>query len=141
LDISAQMGNMCHKSIHHRWVLALLDIYEQEWPELDYSISVHSMSSSMFLLVSYLGRMQGFEVMWTDLAALRYNLQFCKDSKDKSAISWPILGRSKGHNRQRMYYMIPIAGTINSGIGFLKWTQQVMCQLAIKVHRDGWALQ
>ena len=56
----------------------MLDSYEEEWRRDGYEMSKSRMCSCMFLLVSGLGGMRGFEVMWTDLAALRYDLFFVK---------------------------------------------------------------
>ena len=39
---------------------------------------LHSLRSVMFLLVSCLGGMRGYEVVWTDLGALNYDLDYCK---------------------------------------------------------------
>ena len=51
-------------------LLALLKIYELEWQEYRYAIPMVSIYSVMFLLVTFLGGMRGYEVMWTDLGAL-----------------------------------------------------------------------
>jgi hypothetical protein len=95
----------------------------------------------MFLLVASLGGMRGFEVMWTDLAALRYDLDYCKDSGDLSAVSWPIVGRFKSHNGILGCYMIPIAGKTKSGINFFRWMQRFVGRLAQLGRTDGWAFQ
>ena len=44
-------------------------------------MSVRSVCAAMFLLVSCLGGMRGYEVVWTDLGALRYDLQYCEDCR------------------------------------------------------------
>jgi hypothetical protein len=95
----------------------------------------------MFLLVSCLGGMRGFEVMWTDLAALRYDIGFCEDNHDFSAIAWPVVGRFKAHDGQLGCYMVPIAGTTNSGVTFFKWTQRFVGRLAMDGHCQGWAFK
>jgi hypothetical protein len=79
--------------------------------------------------------------MWTDLAALRYNLGFCEDNYDFSAISWPVVGRFKAHTGQLRCYMVPIAGTTNSGITFVKWTQRFVGRLAMDGYCQGWAFK
>ena len=38
--------------------------------------------SVMFLLVSTLGGMRGYGVVWTDLAALRYDVRYAKQQGD-----------------------------------------------------------
>jgi len=95
----------------------------------------------MFLLVACLGRMRGFEVMWTDLAALRYDVCYCEDQDDYSAIAWPVVGRFKAHNGHAGCYMIPIAGTTNSGIPMFVWTQRFLNHLADMGYDDGWAFR
>jgi hypothetical protein len=52
--------------------LALIEVIEEEWQTFYLQISVFLMSTCMFLLVYCIGGMRGFEVVWTDLAALRY---------------------------------------------------------------------
>lgn len=51
----------------------LLESYEADWNDAGYQMPVKIISSCMFLLTSSLGGMRGFEVMWMDLAALRYD--------------------------------------------------------------------
>jgi hypothetical protein len=98
---------------------ALLQMYEDEWNNPEKEMPLKTLCSCMFLLVSSLGGMRGFEVMWTDLAALRYDLEYCKDIGDTSAVSWPVVGRFKAHNGVLGCYMITIAGKTNSGVKFL----------------------
>ena len=58
-----------------------------------------------------------------------------------SAISWPIVGRFKAHGGVAGCYMIPIAGTTNSGIKFFEWTQRFVMCLAKEGISEGWAFQ
>lgn len=102
---------------------------------------LQSISAVMFLLVSCLGGMRGYEVMWTDLAALRYDLQYCEDLGDQSAISWPIVGRFKARGGIADCYMVPIAGETRSGIKFLEWTRRFVVRVAQEGHCDGWAFR
>jgi hypothetical protein len=51
-------------------LLALVQMYQQEWDEMHLHMPLSSVCACMFLLVSSLGGMRGFEVVWTDLAAL-----------------------------------------------------------------------
>ena len=51
-------------------LLALLEMYEEEWQTYYLRMLLLSVGACMFLLVSCLGGMRGFEVVWTDLAAL-----------------------------------------------------------------------
>ncbi len=79
--------------------------------------------------VSYLGGMRGFEVVWTDLAALRYGIAYCEAAENVSAVSWPIMGRFKAWHGILDCYMIPIAGVTHLGIQFFTWSQRFVQQL------------
>jgi hypothetical protein len=141
--ISAQMGDIVSQDRAYTLdiIHKLLESYENDWENLGYQIPVGIICSCMFLLVSSLGGMRGFEVMWTDLAELRYDLEYCEDTGDESAVSWPIVGRFKAHDGQLGCYMIPIAGTTNSGISFFKWTQRFVGRLALAGYTDGWVFR
>ena len=76
-------------------LLALVEMYKQEWQTFNLQMPLPSVCACMFLLVSSLGGMHGFEVVWTDLAALWYNISFCETAENESAVSWPIVGRFK----------------------------------------------
>ncbi len=105
-------------------LLALLEMYEDEWQTFYLRMPLISICACMFLLVSSLGCMRGFEVVWTDLAALQYDLAYCEAAEDETAVSWPIVGRFKARRGVLDCYMIPIAGTTFSGIRFFNWTQR-----------------
>ena len=119
----------------------LLESYEKEYQDYGLSMSDTSMQAVMFLLLTSLGGMRGFEAVWTDLAALRYDVAYCEDMDDYSAVSWPIVGRFKAHHGMAGCYMIPIAGTTNSGIEFFRWTQRFIIHLARRGLENGWAFQ
>ena len=95
----------------------------------------------MFLLLTCLGGMRGYEAVWTDLAGLRYDVNYCESMDDYSAVSWPIVGRFKAHHGVTGCYMIPIAGTTTSGITFFTWTQRFICRLGREGRVDGWAFR
>lgn len=84
-------------------VLAVVEDFEIEWQDLGYAMPVSSMNACLFFLVSCLGGMRGFEVVWTDLAALRYDLAYCDEQDDHSAVSWP--GLSLGGSSLSMVLM------------------------------------
>jgi len=100
-----------------------------------------SMSACMFLLVSCLGGMRGFEVVWTDLAALRYDIAYCEASENDTAVSWPVVRRFKARHGILDCYMIPIAGVTFSGIRFFSWTQRFVRRLENEGLEDGWAFR
>lgn len=142
--INARMGDVVSQDRAYsiEVLLKLLEMFEEEWESHGLSIPLNTMCAAMFLLVSSLGGMRGFEVVWTDLAALRYDLQYCEDLDDESVVSWPVVGRFKARNGVLDCYMIPIAGTTaNSGIRFFDWTQRFVRRLAAEGHEDGWAFK
>jgi hypothetical protein len=143
LGVSARMGDIVSQDRAYTFQIihALLQTYEEEWNNPEKEMPLKKLCSCMFLLVSSLGGMRGFEVMWTDLAALRYDLEYCEDIGNTSAVSWPIMGHFKAHNGLLCCYMIPIAGKTNLGIKFFEWTQRFVGQLASMGRVDGWAFQ
>jgi hypothetical protein len=88
-----------------------------------------------------LGGMRGFEVVWTDLVALRYDLAYCKAAEDDPAVSWLIVGRFKAHHGILDCYMIPIAELTFSGIRFFTWTQCFVQRLALEGFEDDWVFR
>ena len=120
---------------------ALLAMYEAQYQEAGNLIPLNALCSCMFLLLTCLGGMRGYEAVWTDLAALRYDVNYCEETEDESAVSWPIVGRFKAHGGHAGCYMIPIAGTTNSGITFFRWTRRFILRLGKEGHVDGWAFK
>ena len=121
-------------------LLKILEIFEDEYQELGTSMPHHSICACMFLLVTCLGGMRGYEAMWTNELALRYDIEFCEESEDP-AVSWPIVGRFKSHAGIAGCYMIPIAGETNSGIQFFRWTQRFLLALSRNEQHGGWVFQ
>ena len=80
-------------------------------------------------------------MVWTNLEALRYDLIYCEDLGDESAISWPIVGRFKARGGVADCYMIPIAGTTRSGIQFFEWTKRFVVRLSQEGLDQGWAFR
>ena len=116
--IAAQMGDVVQDRAYIIEVLlALLEMCEEEWQTFYLRIPLNSICACVFLLVSSLGGMGGFKVVWTDLAALRYDLAYCEAAEDETAVLWPmIVGRFKARHGVLDCYMIPIARTTFSGI-------------------------
>ena len=83
--INARMGDVVSqdRAFTIEVLHALLEMYEVEWQSTGYyTMPMESMYSVMLLLVLCLGGLRGFEVMWTDLAALRYDVSFCNELDD-----------------------------------------------------------
>ncbi len=123
--ICARMGDVITQDRAYtiEVLLALLEMYKEEWQTYYLQMPLLSVCACMFLLVSCLRGMQGFEVVWTDLAALRYDIAHCESAEDDLADSWPIVGHFKGRHGILDCYMIPIAGVTSLGIQFFTWTQ------------------
>jgi hypothetical protein len=66
--ICAQMGDIItqDRAYTNEVLLALVEMYEQEWQMFNLQMPLPSVCACMFLLVSSLGGMHGFEVVWTD---------------------------------------------------------------------------
>lgn len=141
--VSARMGDVVRQDRAYSMdvLLALIAMYEEEWKQLQYEIPLESMYSLMFLLITCLGGMRGFEAVWTDLGALRYDVEHCESLEDESAISWPIVGRFKMEDGRVGCHMIPIAGTTDHGIRFFLWTQRFIGRLAVEGWTSGWAFR
>jgi hypothetical protein len=67
--------------------------------------------------------MRGYEVVWTDLAALHHDIQRCEFEEDYTGVGWPLVGRFKMEGGSVGGHLIPIAGTTKSGVEFFKWAQ------------------
>jgi len=71
-------------------------------------------------------RNEGLWVVWTDLAALLYNVTYCEAAEDDTAVSWPVVGRFKSRHGILDCYMI------------FTWTQRFIRRLAREGYEDGW---
>jgi hypothetical protein len=96
--ICARMGDVVTQDRAYtiELLLALIEIYKEEWQTYYLHMPLVSVCVCIFLLVSCLGGMRGFEVVWTDLSALKYDIAHCESAEDDLAVSWPIIGRFKG---------------------------------------------
>jgi hypothetical protein len=73
-------------------------MFEEKWQTFYLQMPLRSICACMFFLVSCLGGMRGFKVVWMDLAALRYDIVYCKAAENNSAVSWPVMGRFKARH-------------------------------------------
>jgi hypothetical protein len=122
-------------------LLALIEMYKQEWQTYYLQMPLLSISACVFLLVSALGGMTAYEVVWTDLTALLYIVTYCEAAEDNKAVSWLAVGRFNSRHGILDCYMIPIAGVTHLGIQFFTWTQRFIQHLAQEGYEDGWAFQ
>jgi hypothetical protein len=117
----------------------VLRMFENEWEELDGDPPLLWISAVTFFLASCLGGMRGFEVVWTDLAALIHDMRRLEEDDDDSGIGWPIVGRFKAEGGGVGGHVIPIAGVTSSGIEFYKWVQRFVHCLKRANRTEGWA--
>lgn len=119
----------------------LLRRFEFEWErqEAKGEIDMHWLSAVMFLLVSSFGGMRGYEVVWTDLAALLHDMARCEEEEDYTGVGWPLVGRFKMEGGGVGGHVIPIAGTTDSGVQFFKWAQRFCFHLVSAGRTFGWA--
>ena len=119
----------------------LLLRFEAEWDRQQSAddVDVVWVSAVMFLLVSSFGGMRGYEVVWTDLAALLHDIQRCELEEDYSGVGWPLVGRFKMEGGGIGGHVIPIAGTTKSGVEFFKWAQRFAFVVSRNGRSSGWA--
>lgn len=101
LGISTRMGDIVSQDWAYtiQALHALLKSFQEEWLADSFDMDSQSLFTCMFLLESCLGGMRGFEVVLTDLAALRYDLECYESMLDYSVVSWSVVGRFKGHDK------------------------------------------
>jgi hypothetical protein len=115
--------------------------FEAEWERQQAADDIDPIwvSAVMFLLTSSLGGMRGYEVVWTDLAALYHDIQRCELEEDYTGVGWPLVGRFKMEGGGAGGHVIPIAGTTKSGIEFFKWAQRFVFVITANGRTTGWA--
>jgi len=93
--MGARMGNEVRQDRAYTLALVhkLLEMYEQDWEDNKFNIDLQTLSAAMFLIITCCGGMRGYEAVWTDLSALRYDVAYCEAQGDYSAVSWPLVGR------------------------------------------------
>jgi hypothetical protein len=119
-------------------MLAIVQMFEEQFQAQGYAMPIRDMEAAIFFIVACMGGFRGYEVVWTDLGALRYDVQFSEEKDDYSAIIWPVTGRFKNERGMWNHYMIPIAGVTRSGVRVFEWTQRVIKKLELIGRVDGW---
>ncbi len=76
-------------------VLAVINKFEGEFQAAGYKISLAKMEAAMFFIATCFGGFRGFETVWTDLGALRFDVNYCEETDNLRAFSWPVTGRFK----------------------------------------------
>jgi hypothetical protein len=142
--VAARMGDVVHQDRAYsiEVLLELLRMYEEEWAEMQFDMPMEHLSACMFLLVTCLGGMRGYEVMWTDLTTLKRDVTLCEEAEDYEAVCWPLIGRFKSDDGKVGVHIIPIAGTtLRSGLRFFEWTQRFVGGLLRAGVSEGWAFR
>lgn len=119
----------------------MLERFENEWTRQEdrQEVDLKWISAVMFFLVSCFGGMRGYEVVWTDLAALLHDIERCEQEEDFTGVGWPLVGRFKMEGGGVGGHVIPIAGTTKSGVEFFKWAQRFTFLLVQSGRTSGWA--
>ena len=117
----------------------MLNRFEQDWEKCDGQPSVKWISAVMLFLTTCLGGMRGYEVVWTDLAALIHDVEMCEMEENPKGVGWPIVGRFKAEGGGIGGHVIPIASVTKSGINFYKWAQRFVYILIENGMTEGWA--
>ena len=138
--VSIRKGDVVHQDRAYTLeiVHAIVDLFEQQFQEEGYIMPVRDMEAAIFFIISCMGGFRGYETVWTDLGALRYDINYCEEIDDYSAVAWPVTGRFKNEQGAWNHYMIPIAGTTGSGIRVFEWTQRAIKRLEMVGRTDGW---
>ena len=137
--INARMGDIVSQDRSYTLELmhTLFEMYELECQEHGYSVPMVSIYSVMFLIATCLGGMRGYEAVWADLDAIRYDVTHCLNHEDESAVTWHTLGRFNVQDEVLDYFIIPIAKTAIYDIKFFLWTQRFLCRLFTEEYENG----
>ena len=82
--MNARIGDVASqdKAYTIQFLLKLVSMFEAQWSDLGLDIPLESICACIFPLLTCLGGMRGYEVVWTDLAALRYDVDYCESMDD-----------------------------------------------------------
>jgi hypothetical protein len=138
--ISVRMGDIVEQDRAYTLeiVHAVIELFEQQFQEEGYDMPVRDFEAALFFIVACMGGFRGYEVVWTDLGALKYDIEYCENTDDYSAVAWPVTGRFKNEHGLWNHYMIPIAGVTGSGVKVFEWTQRIIKRLSLIGRVDGW---
>ena len=119
----------------------LMRRFETDWERSGGGLDLKRLSSATFCIVSFCGGFRGCETTWTDLAALRHDLEHIERTEDFRGIGWPIVGRFKAEGGGEGCHVIPIACETRSGLRPLVWAQRFVKRLEEEGHTRGWAFR
>jgi hypothetical protein len=140
IGIRTRKGDIVHQDRAYTLeiVHAVIDAFETQFQQEGFNMPIRDMEAAMFFIASCTGGFRGYETVWTDLGALRYDIEFCEESGDESAVAWPVTGRFKNEHGAWNCYIIPIAGVTGSGIRVFEWTQRMIKRASLVGRVDGW---
>jgi hypothetical protein len=104
----------------------LMNMYEMEWREKGEAMELDSMAAALFCTVTFCSGMRGYETMWTDLAALRAEIEHIDLTRDYRGVGWPVVGKFKAEGGGTGRHVIPIAATTSSGLPNLRWARRMV---------------
>ena len=138
--ITIRMGDVVHQDRAYTLevVHAIVAMFEDQFQREGYTMPVRDFEAAIFFIIACTGGFRGYEVVWTDLAALRYDMEYNEDRNDYTAVAWPVTGRFKNERGRWNHYMIPIAGVTGSGIRVFEWTQRIIKRLNLVGRTEGW---
>eukprot|EP00978_Attheya_sp_CCMP212_P035409 scaffold154039_cov29-Attheya_sp.AAC.1 len=73
----------------------LMNMYEKEWQEKGEAMELESIGAALFCTVTFCSGMRGYETIWTDLAALRAEVEHIDLTRDYRGVGWPVVGKFK----------------------------------------------
>eukprot|EP00956_Cyclotella_meneghiniana_P024276 scaffold48552_cov53-Cyclotella_meneghiniana.AAC.1 len=138
--VSVRMGDIVHQDRAYTLeiVHAVIAMFEEQFQKEGYTMPVRDFEAALFFIVACMGGFRGYEVVWTDLGALRYDMEYNEERDDETAVSWPVTGRFKNEKGAWNHYMIPIAGVTGSGVRVFEWTQRIIKRLNLIGRTEGW---
>eukprot|EP00804_Cyclotella_cryptica_P009188 CCRYP_003242-RA/>CCRYP_003242-RA protein AED:0.68 eAED:0.66 QI:0/-1/0/1/-1/1/1/0/349 len=140
MGIAVRMGDVVKQDRAYtiEIVHAVINLFEEQFQEEGYNMPVRDLEAALFFIISCMGGFRGYEVVWTDLGALKYDIAYCESTDDMTAVAWPVTGRFKNEQGTWNHYLIPIAGVTGSGVKVFEWTQRMLKRLSMIGRMDGW---
>jgi hypothetical protein len=74
------MGDIVHQDRAYTLaiVLAIVGMFEEQFQSQGYEMPNRDTEAVMFFIASCMGGFRGYETVWTDLGALRYDVYFSR---------------------------------------------------------------
>ena len=87
--ISVRMGDIVKQDRAYtiEVVHAVIGFFEEQFQSEGYTMPVRDFEAALFFIISCMGGFRGYETVWTDLGALRYDVNHCEEQDD--FLQWP----------------------------------------------------